>query len=111
MDAGGAGRLGLTLNEKKTSIRNARRESFDFLGYTFGRASLSQGGGGYLGYSPSKKSVARFKQKVGDLLGPRNVAPWAEVRDRLNRMLRGWSALLQLRDAAEGVSGGRLVRV
>jgi len=29
-------RLELTLNEKKTSLRNARRERFDFLGYTFG---------------------------------------------------------------------------
>jgi RNA-directed DNA polymerase len=29
-------RLGLTLNEKKRSIRNAGRERFDFLGYTFG---------------------------------------------------------------------------
>src|SRR5205085_12593436 len=29
-------KIGLTLNEKKTCIRNARRESFDFLGYTFG---------------------------------------------------------------------------
>jgi len=29
-------RLGLTLNERKTSIRNARKERFDFLGYTFG---------------------------------------------------------------------------
>src|SRR5664279_535501 len=29
-------RLGLTLNEQKTCIRNAKQESFDFLGYTFG---------------------------------------------------------------------------
>jgi len=29
-------RLGLILNEKKTSLRNARREQFDFLGHTFG---------------------------------------------------------------------------
>jgi RNA-directed DNA polymerase len=29
-------RLELTLNETKTSIRNARVERFDFLGYTFG---------------------------------------------------------------------------
>ncbi len=29
-------RLGLTLNEAKTSVRNARKERFDFLGYTFG---------------------------------------------------------------------------
>src|SRR6185312_3723843 len=29
-------RLGLVLNEAKTSVRNARHERFDFLGYTFG---------------------------------------------------------------------------
>ena len=29
-------RIGLTLNETKTSIKQARREQFDFLGYTFG---------------------------------------------------------------------------
>src|SRR5205807_2665111 len=29
-------RLDLTLNEKKTGLRNARQERFDFLGYTFG---------------------------------------------------------------------------
>ena len=29
-------RLELTLNVKKTSVRNAGRERFDFLGYTFG---------------------------------------------------------------------------
>ena len=28
--------LGLALNETKTAVRNARRERFDFLGYTFG---------------------------------------------------------------------------
>ena len=29
-------RIGLTLNDAKTSIRNARTETFDFLGYTLG---------------------------------------------------------------------------
>jgi RNA-directed DNA polymerase len=29
-------RLGLALNEAKTSVRNARQDRFDFLGYTFG---------------------------------------------------------------------------
>jgi hypothetical protein len=28
-------KLGLTLNEAKTSLRNARQEHFDFLGYSF----------------------------------------------------------------------------
>ena len=131
-------RLGLTLNEAKTSIRDARRERFDFLGYAFGRISrmtiykdrlnnlsrviachpqqasqphsvpqcaaaatltltfgphhYRKDGHWYLGASPSKKSVRRLKQKVGEILVPGNQAPWPEVRDRLNRLLRGWSA-------------------
>ena len=85
-------RLGLTLNEAKTSIQQADKESFNFLGYTFGPHCYRKTGQGYLGASPSKKSVARIKQKVGDLLTPRNVGTWAEVRDRLNQVLRGWSA-------------------
>jgi len=83
-------RLGLTLNEKKTSIRNARQERFDFLGYTFGPHINPRDGGRYIGYSPSKKSVSRIKQKVGDLLERRNVAPWPEVCQKLNRKLGGW---------------------
>jgi RNA-directed DNA polymerase len=36
--------------------------------------------------------VARLKEKVGDHLVPSNTGPWAEVRDRLNQILRGWAA-------------------
>ena len=85
-------RLGLTLNEAKTSIKQARQESFHFLGYRFGPHCFARDGRWYLGASPSKKSVARIKQKVGDLLVPNNVEAWSEVRDRLNQILRGWSA-------------------
>jgi RNA-directed DNA polymerase len=34
--------MGLELNEQKTAVKQARTESFDFLGYTF-RASRSNG--------------------------------------------------------------------
>ena len=85
-------RLGLSLNEAKTGIKQARRERFDFLGYTFGPHRFRKDGHWYLGASPSKKSVARLRQKVGDLLRPSNVGTWTEVRDRLNSILRGWSA-------------------
>src|SRR2546425_381586 len=84
------GRLDLTLNEKKTSLRNARRERFDFLGYTFGPHIHPRDGGEYIGYSPSNQSVARIKQKVGELLEVRNGAPWAEVCQKLNQKLQGW---------------------
>ena len=85
-------RLKLTLNEKKTSIRNARREQFSFLGYTFGPHYSMRTGREYIGYSPSKKSVARIKENVGKLLVPSNVKPWPEVRERLNQKLEGWRA-------------------
>ena len=64
-------RIGLTLNEAKTSIRSARTERFDFLGYTFGPHCYRKTGARYIGASPSTKSVARLRQKVGDLLRPR----------------------------------------
>ena len=85
-------KLGLTLNEAKTSLKDARRESFDFLGYTLGPRHHPKGGDWYLGASPSKKSVQRIKTKIGELLKPRNKGAWPEVRQRLNRLLGGWSA-------------------
>jgi RNA-directed DNA polymerase len=84
-------RLGLTLNEAKTSLRDARQERFTFLGYSFGPHWYKANGQWYLGTSPSKKSVQRLKTTVGNLLVPGNNAPWQEVRDMLNRSLRGWS--------------------
>jgi RNA-directed DNA polymerase len=84
-------RLGLALNETKTAVRNARRERFDFLGYAFGPHHYRKDGHWYLGASPSKKSLLRLKAKVSDLLVPGNTSAWPEVRDRLNRLLRGWS--------------------
>src|SRR6202030_1276932 len=60
-------------------------------GYSFGAHWFEANGKWYLGASPSKKSVQRLKTRVGDLLVPSNIDPWPEVRDKLNRSLRGWS--------------------
>jgi RNA-directed DNA polymerase len=84
-------RLGLTINEVKTSLKDSRRERFDFLGYSFGPHWFKANGRWYLGASPSQKSVQRLKAKVRALLVPGNNEPWSEVRDELNRCLRGWS--------------------
>ena len=85
-------KLGLTLNEAKTSLKDARTEHFDFLGYTFGPQRYRKDGHWYLGASPSKKSVLRIKTKIGDLLVTGNKEPWPVVCTQLNRLLRGWSA-------------------
>ena len=60
-------RLGLTLSEDKTSVRNARQERFDFLGYAFGPHQYRKDSRWYLGASPLKKSVQRLKHKVGEI--------------------------------------------
>ncbi len=85
-------KLGLTLNEAKTSVKDARRQGFDFLGYTLGPRHLPKGGRWYLGASPSRKSVLRIKTKVRGLLRPGNMGAWPDLRKRLNRLLAGWAA-------------------
>jgi len=42
-------RLGLKLNETKTCLRNACKERFDFLGYSFGPHYFPKDGRRYLG--------------------------------------------------------------
>ena len=85
-------KLGLNLNEAKTSIRDARTERFEFLGYSFGPHYWWKNGQRYLGASPSKKSVQRIRAKISALLVPGNKGSWPEVRDQLNSLLSGWSA-------------------
>ena len=85
-------KLGLTLNETKTSLKDARTEGFGFLGYTFGPKYAPKGGQKYLGAGLSKKSVQRVKDKIGELLKPGEKGSWPKVREKLNRCLAGWSA-------------------
>src|SRR6202167_5264262 len=69
-------KLELTLNEAKTSLKDARTEGFDFLGYTLGPKYAPKGGQKYPGAGPSKKSVQRIKDKIGDLLKPGEKGSW-----------------------------------
>lgn len=83
--------MGLELNEAKTRLCDAWQDRFDFLGYTFGRADFKKDGHTYLAAQPSRKAVQRLKTKLRNALREEIVSPWPEVRDRLNRLLRGWS--------------------
>jgi RNA-directed DNA polymerase len=85
-------KLGLTLNEEKTSLKDARTERFDFLGYTFGPHCYQRNGNRYLGASPSEKSVKRIKTKISGILVPGHMEPWTDVCSQLNSLLRGWAA-------------------
>jgi RNA-directed DNA polymerase len=84
--------IGLALNEHKTRVCNARCESFDFLGYTFGPMHSPRTGGRYNGARPSKKAVASIKEHIRQRLRSGNQAPWEDVALALNRTVRGWAA-------------------
>ena len=84
--------IGLALNETKTRVCDARCEPFTFLGYTFGPMYSPRTGGRYNGAQPSKKAIARIKERIRQQLRPGNQAPWAEVVQPLNRSVRGWAA-------------------
>jgi len=83
-------RIGLTLNEQKTSIRDGRTEQFDFLGYTFGPQYWWKTGRKFLAAQPSKKSLKRLRASVYELLRPHETRPWEQVRADWNARLRGW---------------------
>ena len=68
-------RLGLTVNEAKTAVRDPRRERFDSLATVLDRTVTARMNQWYLGASPSRKSVQRLKGRVGKILLPYNTAP------------------------------------
>ena len=83
--------MGLTLNERKTRVCDGRRETFTFLGYTFGPMRYRKDGHEYLGAAPAKKAVKRVKGRIRHILRPGNHAPWDAVKAELNRVVRGWA--------------------
>lgn len=83
----------LRINEKKTSIVNARKEGFDFLGFSFQMRRSHRSGKVYPHVEPSKRSVTRVKAKVKALTNRRRTPiplPW--LIDEVNDVVRGWSA-------------------
>jgi RNA-directed DNA polymerase len=84
-------KLKLTVNETKTRECHLPEETFDFLGYSFGRIYDRRTGQSYLGASPSKKKIHRVCREISDLT--KRTTHQLTVADqvaRLNRTLRGW---------------------
>jgi len=85
-------KLKLEVNAEKTRICKMPDETFDFLGYTFGRAYSPKTGQARLAYWPSKKSIRRMVEKIHALT--ERSKSWQETEeliDKLNTMLRGWA--------------------
>jgi group II intron reverse transcriptase/maturase len=85
-------RLKLTVNETKTHVCRMRNDSFDFLGYTFGRTYSPRTGGRYMAVRPSRKKVQGVCRQLSELVGklPPFIRPEALVY-QVNQVLRGWA--------------------
>jgi hypothetical protein len=86
-------KLKLTVNETKTRVARLPEDSFDFLGYSFGRCYSSKTGRAYLGSVPAKKRVQRISKAIS--IETRRTTTTrrdsTEVVRKLNQMLNGWA--------------------
>ena len=90
-------RLKLTVNETKTKLCRVPEETFDFLGYTFGRCYSPQTGRAYLGTRPAKSRIRKLCDSISDLTRRhKTLLDTEDVVDRLNRKLRGWANYFKL---------------
>jgi hypothetical protein len=85
-------KLKLTVNEEKTRICRIPEESFDFLGYTFGRLYSQKTGKARLGMRPSKRSIKNMVQKLHVMTtNSYSCMDTTEMVKQLNRTLVGWA--------------------
>lgn len=85
-------RLKLTVNEQKTRLARLPEETFDFLGFTFGRLHDRRTGRAYYGGRPSLKSIKRLRRRIHEETMRRWL--WTSGENRafvINRLLTGWA--------------------
>jgi group II intron reverse transcriptase/maturase len=84
-------RMGLTINETKTRQIDARKDSFNFLGFTI-RYDIDIKGRNtkYWNIMPSKESEQRIRDKVKEYLKTHGHYKAQDVAIGLNSIMRGW---------------------
>lgn len=85
-------RMGLTINEEKSRIINAKEESFDFLGFTirYDRCIFRSKTDKFWNIFPRKQSSKRIRQKIDTKLKQIGHFPAKLVVKELNPIVRGW---------------------
>jgi RNA-directed DNA polymerase len=84
-------RMGLTINETKTRQIDARKESFNFLGFTIRYDNDIKGRNTkYWNIMPSKKSEQKIRDKVREYLKTHGHYKAQDVAIGLNSIMRGW---------------------
>jgi group II intron reverse transcriptase/maturase len=94
-------RLGLELNEEKSRVVDAEKETFDFLGFTFRRVWNREHTKRATLYSPSRRSQQRLRERVKKTLNASTPVSTGEQIERTNRLLRGWVNYFRVGNSSE----------
>jgi RNA-directed DNA polymerase len=94
------GRLELRLNETKSRVVDAEKETFDFLGFTFRRVWNRAGTKRVTLFYPSKKSQQRLRDRVKRVLAANAPVRTDEQIRRVNLLLRGWVTYFRVGNSA-----------
>jgi len=104
-------RMGLTLNEEKTRIVDAREKPFNFLGFTIRYSKdLYVRGKRYWEIMPSAKSEAKIREKIREYLDKHGHCSSNEVTKELNKKLRGWLNYFEIKGVSYVAVGKRRLR-
>ncbi|MDA8087309.1 MAG: group II intron reverse transcriptase/maturase [Nitrospiraceae bacterium] len=83
--------LGLTLNEEKTKIVNAREASFTFLGFSVEMRQGRKADRLFPFTRPSKEAMKHIRSEIKQLTTEQySAVPTGDVIQRVNRVVRGW---------------------
>jgi len=84
-------RMGLTINAEKSKQVDARRESFDFLGFTIRHdRSIFDKSKRFWNIVPKPRSQKKIRQKINATLKAIGHYPPERVVEELNPIIRGW---------------------
>lgn len=104
-------RMGLTLNKDKTKQKDAKQESFDFLGFTLRYDQDLQGKKSrYWNIIPSKKSEQKVRDKVRDFLGKNGHSKVQAVALGLNAIVGGWLRYFEIQGTSYPAMSKRKLR-
>ena len=104
-------RMGLMINESKTRQIDARKESFNFLGFTI-RYDLDINGRNtrYWNIMPAKKSEQKIRDKIKDYLNTHGHYKAQDVATGLNPIIRGWLNYFEIKGVSYPAVSKRKLR-
>ena len=83
--------LGLSLNEEKTRVVDARHDSFNFLGFRLIMRKGLKNGKMFPLTEPSAKAIKHIRSEIKQLTTERySATPTEDVIQRVNSVVRGW---------------------